>query len=254
MFVSALRFLSVVMVLLALATPHRTAHAQDDLMRAYSESEKAAFAFYRLTDTLPDFRTWITPTEAYKNAKPSQRNEIVQQGTLRLQQGFLNFYVERTPLTIKSPATLQLFEASEANGKTPAKPRRMVLTLPAMADPLYFPFNVGDLWLAVIVTGVKPTMTFPLDDAKYDRIKSLMRIRTSNDKRLIRAEIVAFAKEADGKAPMEVSGVPLFPMVASPVVLALWKEDEEDILLWEDVSPGYVSSRERELMLLFSKE
>ncbi|WP_435640742.1 hypothetical protein [Micavibrio aeruginosavorus] len=254
MLVSALRLLSCVVVLLTLVTPHRMAYAQEDLMRSYTESEKAAFAFYRLTDTLPDFRTWITPTQAYKDAKPSLRNDVVQQGTLRLQQGFLNFYVERTPLTIKSPATLQLFDATEAEGKTPASERKMVLTLPAMGDPLYFPFNVGDLWLGVIVTGVKPTMSFPLDQAKYDRIKSLLRIRTSADKRLVRAEIVAFVKEADGKAPMEISGVPIFPMVASPVVLALWKEDEEDILLWEDVSPGYVTSRERDLMLLFSKE
>lgn len=215
-------------------------------MNRYTESEKVGFAFYRLTSTLPDFRDWITPSDIYKNAKSSHRPDVMQQEISRLQQGFLNFYADQTPLTIRTAATVQLQE-------TPTE-KSLNITLTNAPNPLYFPFNVGELGLGLILNGIDQSMNIPVSAAEYEHIKLLLRVRDPEQMTPVQLELIAFANTADSHEPLVADNLVMFPVLAEPVVTALWKVGDTPVLLWERVTEGYATNRQQELTILLNKE
>ena len=83
----ARRFLAALFLFMALTS---SAHAYLKA-KEYTEEEKIGFAFYKLGNIKPNFDSWVEHTDTYSNAPADQKNQILQNETSRLEQGYHNY-------------------------------------------------------------------------------------------------------------------------------------------------------------------
>jgi hypothetical protein len=226
----------------------------------YTDSEFVAFAFSKLGNVPPDYQAWVEDMEVYQKAKPFDRQEIEQQATVRLQQGYYNYTPEDDLISIVADVQISWnpkdFANSEA-GSDQYLNYKIAFGEAAgrdKADP-YFPFKVGKFWVALIPKDIGGFLNLSLPAPQaFDMLKKMFghsdNIRASGRNAIIELKLRPMA--VNTKEPVQVDGEVYWLMLADIANLTIWNA-ERDKMIWSYDAPWYQSRDSKAMMDLFDK-
>lgn len=220
----------------------------------YSTTERVGFAFYHLINQSPPFDDWIKGRDDYKAAKPNVRLDILDHDRLRLREGFAAYFVDRDFLTITSPLQFDIidnpdFKKSAAAQESGLKKRlRIRLPMPVEGQ-IYFPFQVGKMWVGLIPNDIESIFTQDLNEDDYKIFCRAIGDCTNFKNRVMQTTIIMRATAADIKTPMMDGDQPIWLMLAD--VGAVFIEKNGQPVEWRYTAPWYAKHQNQELMTLF---
>lgn len=219
----------------------------------YTETEKAGFAFYKLGQIAPDFDSWIKNMPEYKKiVKPRERAMFLSDVKFRLEQGFNTYVPEFGMITVQAPIIIQGMPAREYKNSS-ERYLRIYLDAAATSAGFYFPFPVGDEWVAMIPRGMESFDNLPVSQAEYDRIIGGPTPAAANGvKKNGVMEIIMQPVAVDTSTPMELDGVELWLMDSEVASLTFWTRNKRK-LVWEYTAPWYVSDTQRGVHDLYGR-
>ncbi len=185
------------------------------LMQGYSESEKIGFAFYHFTRREPPFQAWLDADESLQKLSPSARYYKRYEEGQRLKAGFLSFAPYRDTIRVYTKIRLREVALAEPGKKA------IGINFRSTDEAIYFPYEIGPLWIAVQPLGLGREVVHPVSDAEYDRLRLIFGAAALEGFEDITAELVVLALAADPLTPIEVGDQPLWPMAVELQALHL---------------------------------
>lgn len=209
--------LSILLVCLIFAAPH--AHSQQ---LEYNDSEKVGFAFYQFINSEPDFDSWVENTDAYIEAKPVEKQKMMQRETVRLRNAFYHYIPDQdlVKFTVKAKVEVSnYYHRSQMEGiKT-----NVNITLQGIPEN-YFPFQVGDMWIAVVAQDVEKLLHQTMNANEYNvfaqKIGFDKRIYALQD--VLNIEFRLRPISADSEAPIMLADIPMWLMLAEIGSMEAW--------------------------------
>lgn len=186
-------------------------------MAGYTATEKVGFAFYSLINSAPPIDRWIETREDYITAKPKVRIAMMDAERIRLQKGFSGYIPGRDMIMIRVKVRLTATE-------NPDSSRTLEINFSDFDQILYFPFRLGDLWVALLPAGLEAKSAYRLTAEDYDGLSSVIGMGEGM------AELVFIPTRADGGDPMVVGDIPLWPMMADVAQFSIF--DREGNAVW----------------------
>lgn len=186
----------------------------------YSTGEIVAFAFHHLVGTMPDFNSWVHQTPSYKELRPADKAAYVLDEVERLRQGFYGFYPQEDQISIKVPVRVKIRVERDRSGI-------MELVFPG-APGNYFPFPMGEMWIAVAFGYDAEPLAFPLTAGEVDKFANYMQSHP-NDSYIANIELQPLA--ADGREPFDLGEVFGWLMITEVVSVVIHNE-EGTVELW----------------------
>lgn len=244
------------LVLFILAFSAHKALAFDD--REYTEPEKAGFAFYHFAGVEPDFNRWITEYEYYLKAKPSRKNEILQDDKIRLQKGMRLFnpeinYIEfKTDVRVVVPPEAKRQEFLNEYNKIPVKlelPR--ALEMPGSQET-YFPFYVGKMWFAVIPQQYEEKAIIYMDENDYYNFTFDLDMGKQERSKVVNAEYAFRATNADTEQPFPIGDMDSWLIIAEIGSMKLFGKSNNK-RVWEYEAPWYIPETKQNLLNLYQQ-
>lgn len=192
--------------LLLTALHAQKSHAQYDEKFKITESEKAVFAFKKLSGDFPDYESMIAHMKTYQNAPSSaDQREIYEENSVRLQIGWQRYNVKHDYLSIKTDIILKLRDDTEK----PTLNFKFVNTQDLIVP--YFPYPFGDDWIAVVVKNLEHFTSLTLSGEQYDSMKNIFDPgEIYNGKLHLQLRPIS----TDSKAPMPIDGTNHWLMMA----------------------------------------
>jgi hypothetical protein len=206
-----LYFLILLLIACASAFP---AMAQDDPMREYSATEKAGFAFYSMIRQPPPFTRWVETRPDYITAKPKVRLAMMDAERERLQKGFATYIPDRDLITIRTRAHVQRKADESGAVKT------IGVSFPDSDEFLYFPLQLGDVWIALVPSGLDARSDYAVTPAENETLPR------GGD---MTAELTLTPVRVDEREPMVIGGTPLWLMLADVRQLSLLDEENQPV-------------------------
>lgn len=228
------------------------AAAQNSGLAEISMSERAGFAFYALTKKRPAFEDWIRYTEAYHNAQPDIRIEMMDYERQRLERGFASYLPTRDFITLHFAVNVKIIADTEllslqARKKTDTVYSALQISIPGMTRIVSFPFQIAQDWVAIIPQAIEPSNIYLVPSDHMRDIISALNIN-SREEKAVEAELVLRPMRADGSQPMLVEGQPMFIMLADVASFALLDKDRKAV--WDETAPWHYSTRRKDLINL----
>ncbi len=200
---------------------------------AFSDSDKAVFAFYHYAKGEPDFEKWVKNSPPYLSAPLETKEEIFEQEMLRLKWGYGTLDLEHEDLNIKTDIMFQVRRVNDAEFLS------FKFVNSGKEDVPYFSYPYGQEWIAVVVNDLGNFTTVPLtaDEAAHvhefvpdDQVHA----GTVN----IRIRPVSVDREAPLKLDDteqwlmlgKVSGIEFFALGPGGQQISLWKYVEKTLL------------------------
>lgn len=225
--------------------------AQSQSNQRYSETEKAGFAFYALSQGTPDFASWVKSTTAYQKAIPAERVQMLQRQTLRLQQEFLNFTPEDSIIHVTTKATIHY--GRNIRDKSDKNDNKIVIHFSDKNGQPYFPFPMGESWVAAVASGLQNQKTIEMDEDEYKTIRSVVsRGKKLNYRAVADIELYLRPVSVDAKKPHNLDGVEVWLLMCDVLSLQIWKPGHT-ALIWKYEAPDYISNRRSEVLGLFGR-
>ncbi len=176
-----------------------------------SQTEKAAFAFHKLTNQTPQFQKLIEQTPLFKNEESMfERQQIFDREILRLKQEFKEFEPSENYLSINTDINLQL----RTDSKTPTL--NFKFTNSQAAETPYFPYPFGEEWIAAIAQNLNKFAALPLTKAQYKKVRGVFEFRKIYDGEL-NLELRPIAAKAS--QPLIIEGAAQWPLLTDIALL-----------------------------------
>jgi hypothetical protein len=207
-----LRFLILLLIACAFAFP---AMAQDDPMSEYSATEKAGFAFYNIIRQPPPFTRWVEIRPDYITSKPKVRLAMMDAERDRLKRGFATYIPDRDLITIRTRVHVQRKAVEPGAART-----AISLSFPDSDDILYFPFQLGDVWIALTPSGLDAQSDYALTPAENESLPK------SGD---MTAELTLTPVRVDEREPIIIGGTPLWLMLTNVRQLSLLDNENQPV-------------------------
>lgn len=248
---SFLAALAIVIFALSSLFPRMAAALEEGL---YTETEKVGFAFHTLARLNPDFKMWVRSTERYQKAFPIDRAEMLHNDTYRLQNGFSAYQPDIDLIMLSFEAGVQAsksFKESQKAGIT-TKVSIKFSDLPEN----YFPFPIGDMWIAIVIKDWDKIINMTMDGDQYKEFSQAMKldVRTNRRSRDVHISLKIRPLSVDTSTPLTLDGIDMWLMLAEIGEITMWHENyERREYLWSYASPWYVSKGQKELLELYGK-
>ena len=153
-YICLLAFLSVLSV---------SAHAVNNY--TFTDSEKAAFAFFHFAKGSPAYESWVQNSSAYVSAPPTQKENIFEQEMLRLKWGFGTLELDRLDLGIKTDVLLQLKRDKDVDVLN------FKFVNSGKEEVPYFSYPYGKEWIAVVVNDLGNFTRVPLKPEESAKVR-----------------------------------------------------------------------------------
>ena len=208
-----------------------------------SAAEKAVLAFYKLSGLKPDFDKWVrvalNPTESHN---PIPEDLIIQE-KLRLQYGLGTYDPEREILKIHTTLMGQIIEKDGKFYLASHFPGKGALEAP------YFPYNAGNVWVAVIINELENFLLLELDEEH--RQKMAMLLPEHNKPYELNLELFYRPTSAQ-QEPLQMDGLSQYIMLGEIAYIAFKKPalagQQNDSALLEYYAPWYMDTEEQDLL------
>lgn len=242
---------------MALAWPFAGARALEKAL--YSPAELAGFAFHTLAGFAPDFDVWIAKKEHLRNLPAVKMLEGRRKIKERLQNGYYyynpDFDLIYVDVRVKAKAS-HYFVRSQVPGTTTAVTIELV-GVPGDDTGYFFPFEIGDTWIAVVAKDLHKLTSMNLKPQEYkDFAKKLSLDRYGNTKtKYANLTIGLRPVSVDTSAPIQLQGIEMWLMLAEPVHIEMWTPyGQNRDYIWEYRAPGFTPRPELELRSLYTDE
>lgn len=225
------------------------ANAFDD--RNFSEREKVGLAFYKLGNIAPDFESWIRSSSTYKNlVRPRERGEFLESEKHRLEEGLRSYYPEFGQIKIKTSVTLKGMPPEELKR---SEDRYIKVKMNNNTAEFYFPYPVGNEWVALIPRNIEKMSRVNVTQEQYDLAlgKNFKNTQGGKEKAGV-MELILQPVSVDTSKPLELEGIHTWLMDGDVASMAVWA-DNKRILIWEYTAPWYVSDTQRGIHGLYGK-
>lgn len=250
--VSVCKFLSYFTLALYVifAAPH--AHSQG---LQFSDTEKVGFAFYQFANAEPDFDSWVENTEEYRKAKPVDKQKLMQTETQRLRNAFYHYIPDQDLIkfSVRAKVTVSnYYHRSQMEGvKTDVK-----ITLEDIPEN-YFPFQLGDMWIAVVAQDLEKFLDQTMTGPQYREFAK----KIGFDKRIYALQEVLNIEfrlrplSADGDEPIMLADIPMWLMLAEIGSMEAWMNvgNNQRQYVMEHFADWYIPEEQSKLMDLYGR-
>lgn len=223
----------------------------------YSESEKAGFAFYQFAGIQPDFAPWIENYKFYQQAKPSLRRDLLKQEEVRLTKGYQNYdkSTDYLSYTVKDaqiivPKRIDRQVYLSKYNKIPVRislPR--ILNIPGSGD-VYFPYQIGDIWIAVIPQKIEDFTTIYLDRNEFENLAYKLRMTKSDTEATAEITYSLRPVSGDTKQPFPIGKLSAWLIMAEIGRIDIYSYNHSRHV-WQYEAPWYISKTQQDLIQLY---
>ena len=236
-------------VLLAAAHPVRAEF--DD--KVFTEREKVGFAFYHLANIVPKFEHWVKTTTAYRDTPAEMRALHMQERVQKLKDGFKvydpakDFFRFMVPVKIFVPNRLQRDQMVAEGKDIPVE-----LSL-RFFDDGFFPFMVGESWIAVMMSAFNKHGNFTLSPSDFAVFMENLGMDPHAKSWDARIEVVLMPARVDISAPINRKGKNLWVMDTHIASIALWQSYSKKYVWKVYQAPWYQTEESVNLMKLYKR-
>lgn len=202
----------------------------------------AGFAFFKYAGVQPDFRSWVTLSDAYKIASPRERVNMIHNDVPFLENAFTNYDYGDSPIKIKTIVQVDI--------PTPSVAAKMLqelgfvtvkIVLPEEKES-YFAVPVADMWIALVPKDIDSYVNIELSKEEFEGFKKaaanngLKTMKGQAREAFLHIEMIPFM--ANTTSPLVVNGYELWTLMADVVSFELWSPDDKALIWYRDL-PGY---------------
>lgn len=219
-------------------------------MKAFDQTEKVGFAFYSLTKLEPPFSDWIDLDPEYMDAQPKVRLYMKPAKLQRLQAGYQSFSHARDFLTVRLGVTIRLLEENP-KADVPAaelgQTKAIEINFGGNDEMLYFPYQVGKIWVALVPGEMQRVTTYGITPAQYQKLLSTFgpNVRKGQS---VTLELRMLTSRADSKNPLVVGDMPLFLLMSDLGAVNVLDDRKKPV--WSYYAGWYDSDGRNELLNL----
>ncbi|MFN3700764.1 MAG: hypothetical protein ACK4VI_04485 [Alphaproteobacteria bacterium] len=226
-------------IILCVAAVSNDCHAQ---RKTYTGQESGILAFYKLSGLVPDFESWIVESDKYKRLEPADQNQYLDEEMLRYQWLIGTLDPPHHYITIQTEVDAQILWEGEQGAITIDFPGRV------STAGLYFPYNIHDIWVAVIIENIESFMVMPISFMDFNRIRGYLPASETNHKLQLN---VVYRGISAQDTPINLDNIQQYIMLGE---IAHWSlelptfHQSHDKILWEYIAPWYRSEHEHDLI------
>lgn len=208
-----------------------------------SEEEKVIFAYFKLVEIVPHYKSWIKSSTFYKETPKKDQERIFHIEERRLKHSFGTF--DHTKEFLRVQTNIEIF-LQEKKGKT-----KLEVLFPESADAKnpYFPYAYRKDWIALIISDLGRYTTLDIGESQKEDLKSLFKGQET-----IKAQLNMRIRPQDANAeePLEIEGQPFWIMTGDVAYLEILTNDEKE--LFSHTAPWYLSETENDILKLLEKD
>lgn len=237
---AAFRLRVVLLLLCVISFSHiNQALAQN---KTISWNEKGVLAFYKITGKKHDFEAKIKNSKDYKRMSNDAAQQYLEEELLRLQWGLGTFDPNNDFLKLNTTILSSVIENDGKYYLASNFPGRSAL------DPPYFPYNMFDMWVALMLRNIEDYMLIEISEDEKNRIRGYL--PATQDKHEVALNITYRVSSGDPK-PIVLDGVEQYMMLGDIAEIEFYLpvfHQSRDLTLWEHTEDWYLSSDEQDLL------
>ncbi|NCT41767.1 MAG: hypothetical protein GW778_08935 [Alphaproteobacteria bacterium] len=233
---------AIVIVIIGLFSFIQTSFAQITI----TGEEKAVFAYFKLTNQIPDYEKWIKNSDPYINGRKAEKSKILTEEKERLSWGFDQYNVEKDFINLQRPIRLTTF--INQDGKRVIDTRFID---DRHNETPYFPISYGKESIAFIVEELVNYKQIELKDEEIPKVKDYF-YDSAPYEAMINIRIRPIS--ADAKNKLFVDYKDQWLMLGDIAYLKIEFRDEyklEDVIVWDYNAPWYLDESQKALLEMF---
>lgn len=231
-------------IIIGLFTNIQNSRAENSI----SDSEKAVFAYLKMTEQEPNLEAWVKNSPTYLDGRKSEKKKILEEEKIRLDWGFGTYDVKNDFITIKSK--IRLTTGVKDDGK------RFLYTRfvdERHNETPYFPFQYGKDSIAFVIENLESYQVITLKPEEIPKIKQYF-----YDSAPYEAEIEMRIRpiSADSEKKLFVDYKDQWLMLGDIAYLKINYYDEyklEDVIVWDYNAPWYLDESQKALLNMFKE-
>lgn len=210
--------------------------------KTISWNEQGVLAYYKITGRKNDFEQKIKATDTFEQMPNEAAQQYLSEELLRLQWGLGTFNPEKDFLTIKTTILTSIIENEGKFYLASNFPGRSAL------DPPYFPYNMFDIWVALMLRDIDKYMLIEISQEQKDRIAGYL--PSDKDQHEVALNITYRVSSGDPE-PIIIDGVEQHMMLGDiaklEIILPVFHQSQDQVL-WGYTADWYLSSDEQDLL------
>lgn len=225
--------------LLFFAVDMAPAHAQN---KRITSQELGVLAFYKITGLEAPIDHWSKNSKTYKSMPAAPAKQYYEEEKLRLQWGLGTFNPNDDYLTIQTKINTTLLEKDDTGFMVSNFPGRSAL------DPPYFPHNIQNTWVALVLKDIKEFMTLEVNSQAKERLASYL--TPEQPSYILDLKIVVRVLSGDRKK-INMDGLDQYSMLGDIAHISFSFPEfhqSKNKLLWEYHAPWYMDQNEIDLL------
>jgi hypothetical protein len=215
--------------------------------KTYSNSERTVLAFFKASKHDPDFEYLAENLARYRGLDEEAKQQFKDEEKIRLEWIFAHVQPDKDMLDIKTTMSGGLIAENGQNF--------LMLDIPGgkTEDPPFFPFNIANVWVAVLLDDIDRFLKIPLSENEYKKLHALM---PSQDKTYnLKTSIAYRILRAEPQEPINMGKRKYWLMLGEvghwSVSLADTAPDQTKIL-WDYYAPWYLNADEVDLIKMLN--
>ncbi len=224
------------------------AHAQK---KHSTISEKTILAFYKAAFKDPNFENLVMSLPEYKAfwGDADGAAQFLEEEKLRYEWIFANFQADKDTLEIKTTIGVALMDN--------AKGKALRLVFPGATEkiPPHFPYNLGEIWVTVLLNDIEKFYNIPVSDEEFSRMKTLLPeigkaypLKTVFNYRIAKVQ---------SDEPVVINGTPQWMMLGDIGHIEIAGDEgltNFNKIVWEYNAPWYLSEGEVDLLKMLNNK
>lgn len=221
--------------------------------RNYTNEEKVAFSFHKLSNTEPDLKTWIQQSDTYKNASTPLKQQIMLDEEPRLQKGWQGYNKDTDLIRAFLRVDIILPSDEEIRTLMARKQKIPVHLVPGVTYERYFMFRAGDKRVAIIPEDLEKFLSLTFTYEEFESFYESLLL--SDDKEMLQGDIELMLRpvSVDTEMPMMLENKEAWLMIADIGSFRLYKANHRQPL-WSYNAPWYVPKGQKKLLDLYQPQ
>ncbi len=226
------------LLLLTCFVPAAYAQSTNDDKETLSVEYLSGFAFFKFAKAKPDLTTWVQKSDAYMQATPHIRANMLRGEVSLLQGMFDNHVVSEHPITVKTQIFFSVPTKSQVTRALKEK-KKIAIPMKMVNDTDFlFPVQVGDMWIALIPQHLESMLDLELSEEEYSHFQRGMEDNAMGGKVTTTLQLTLMPTAADTKEPLQINGFDLWVLLADIMSFKIMSTDGERMAWFMDI-PGY---------------